>query len=221
MVPLSPPAAAGITVTLRRSFRQTFILKHSSAYGFGSMHMRRPRGICGSTHKANMPMLAPISTTVSSICSPKPACEYCPHFHTWERTFVAHMRQGGTGDNLPRPIIGGHRAVRRFLSKGGSVVKIISDSSSSDYGHEPLDHADRMPRRDSAVAVDSFSAVVEAEGTQRATSPISLPRVEGNSCHLRSGSPPILARIHGRGGVCTYSVPKENCRVVFRLDFAT
>jgi len=31
-----------------------------------------------------------------------------------------------------------------------------------------------MPRRDSAVAVDSFSAVVEAEGTQRATSPISL-----------------------------------------------
>jgi hypothetical protein len=30
-------------------------------------------------------------------------------FHTWERTLVAHMCHplGGTGDSLPRPIVGG------------------------------------------------------------------------------------------------------------------
>src|SRR5271169_2366944 len=89
--PCQKPAAE--PVEHDRQIDEAALIVTAHATGFGSMNMSRPRGICGSAHKANMPMLAPISITVSSTCSSKP-CEYCPRLKVSHRRYLATVRIG-------------------------------------------------------------------------------------------------------------------------------
>jgi hypothetical protein len=89
MSPCAPAAAAGTTLTLRSPLRLMFNIRHSRAAGLGSTDMSRPFATCGAAHSRKMPILPPMSITVSSGRSSNPGRRYVFRLNTSQRSPLA------------------------------------------------------------------------------------------------------------------------------------